>query len=231
MGEVQVVMQYAFVAMFPVIALAMLGPRLAGALAFPLLFLLLAVPFGEVFVGPLINLTADFTVWAVQATGRIAAIREAVLGASFELERDDWFRILRAARGHGFTYQKIFDQYDIIFNDDGSGEVADLVAINERHGIIQIDLYHCKYCPANDGVAAPGGRIGDTYEVCGQASRSAKWMHTGEALLSRLLTRYERSIVSGFDRMLKGDISNIDLLRYKCRDHEMVLNFYIVQPG
>jgi len=33
-------------------------------------------------------------------SGRIAAIREAVLGASFELERDDWFRILRAARGH-----------------------------------------------------------------------------------------------------------------------------------
>lgn len=33
-------------------------------------------------------------------SGRIAAIREAVLGASFELEREDWFRILRAARGH-----------------------------------------------------------------------------------------------------------------------------------
>ncbi|WP_306391619.1 aldo/keto reductase [Telluria beijingensis] len=33
-------------------------------------------------------------------SGRIAAIREAVLGATFELEREDWFRILRAARGH-----------------------------------------------------------------------------------------------------------------------------------
>jgi superfamily II DNA or RNA helicase len=131
----------------------------------------------------------------------------------------------------GFTYQKIFDQYDIIFNDDGSGEVADLIAIAERDGIIQIDLYHCKYCPAKDGVAAPGGRVGDTYEVCGQTSRSVKWMHTGEALLSRLLTRYERSIVSEFDRMLKGDISEIDLLRYKCRDHEMILGFYIVQPA
>jgi superfamily II DNA or RNA helicase len=131
----------------------------------------------------------------------------------------------------GFTYQKILDQYDIIFNDDGSGEVADLVAINERNGVIQIDLYHCKYCPANEGVATPGGRIGDTYEVCGQTSRSVKWMHTGEALLSRLLTRYQKSIASGFDRMLKGDISEIDLLRYKCRDHEMALGFYIVQPA
>ncbi|MGH8853982.1 MAG: aldo/keto reductase [Telluria sp.] len=33
-------------------------------------------------------------------SGRIDAIREAVLGASFTLERGDWFRILRAARGH-----------------------------------------------------------------------------------------------------------------------------------
>ncbi|MDY0974409.1 exosortase A [Massilia sp. CFBP9012] len=86
MGEVQVVMQYAFVSMFPVIALAMLGPRLAGALAFPLLFLLLAVPFGEVFVGPLINLTADFTVWAVQATG-IPVLRN---GTRFELPTGSW---------------------------------------------------------------------------------------------------------------------------------------------
>jgi exosortase A len=86
MGEVQVVMQYAFVAMFPIVALAMLGPRLAGALAFPLLFLLLAVPFGEVFVAPLINLTADFTVWAVQATG-IPVLRN---GTRFELPTGSW---------------------------------------------------------------------------------------------------------------------------------------------
>jgi exosortase A len=86
MGEVQVVMQYAFVAMFPIVALAMLGPRLAGALAFPLLFLLLAVPFGEVFVAPLINLTADFTVWAVQATG-IPVLRN---GTRFDLPTGSW---------------------------------------------------------------------------------------------------------------------------------------------
>jgi exosortase len=61
LGEVQVVSQYTFVAMLPVAALALLGRRLAGSLAFPLLFLLFAVPFGEVFVAPLIQFTADFT--------------------------------------------------------------------------------------------------------------------------------------------------------------------------
>ncbi|HEY0065165.1 MAG TPA: exosortase A [Telluria sp.] len=86
MGEVQVVQQYAFVAMFPVIALAMLGRRLAWSLAFPLLFLLFAVPFGEIFIGPLIEFTADFTIWAVQATG-IPVLRN---GTHFELPTGNW---------------------------------------------------------------------------------------------------------------------------------------------
>lgn len=52
MGEVQVVMQYAFVSLLPLAALTLLGPRLASKFTFPLLFLLFAVPFGEVFVAP-----------------------------------------------------------------------------------------------------------------------------------------------------------------------------------
>jgi predicted oxidoreductase len=36
----------------------------------------------------------------ITGSGRIASIRVAVAGASFTLERGDWFRILRAARGH-----------------------------------------------------------------------------------------------------------------------------------
>jgi hypothetical protein len=55
LGEVQVVQLYAFIAMLPITALALFGRRLAGSLAFPLLFLLGAVPFGEVFIGPLIS--------------------------------------------------------------------------------------------------------------------------------------------------------------------------------
>lgn len=86
MGEVGFVMQYSFVAMFPIIALALLGRRLAGSLAFPLLFMLFAVPFGEVFVDPLIEFTADFTVAAVQATG-IPVLRN---GTRFDLPTGSW---------------------------------------------------------------------------------------------------------------------------------------------
>lgn len=86
MGEVQVAMQYAFVAMLPVIGLAVLGRRLAWSLAFPLLFLLMAVPFGEIFIDPLISFTADFTVRALQMTG-IPVLRN---GTRFEIPTGSW---------------------------------------------------------------------------------------------------------------------------------------------
>jgi len=86
LGEVQVVQQYMFVAMLPLTALAVFGRRLAGSLAFPLLFVLAAVPFGEIFIAPLISFTADFTVMAVQATG-IPVLRN---GTHFEIPSGSW---------------------------------------------------------------------------------------------------------------------------------------------
>jgi exosortase A len=102
LGEVQVVSQYAFVAMLPVAALAVLGPRLAGSLTFPLLFLLFAVPFGEIFVGPLIEFTADFTVAAVQATG-IPVLRS---GTRFELPTGNW-SVVEACSGVRYLISSI----------------------------------------------------------------------------------------------------------------------------
>jgi exosortase A len=102
MGDVQVVMQYAFVTMFPLAALTLLGPRLAAKFTFPLLFLLFAVPFGEVFVNPLINYTADFTVWAVQATG-IPVLRN---GTRFELPTGSW-SVVEACSGIRYLISSI----------------------------------------------------------------------------------------------------------------------------
>lgn len=86
LGDVQVVRQYAFVAMIPVAAVAVLGLRMSWQLAFPLMFLLFAVPFGDAFIDPLINLTADFTVAAVEMTG-IPILRQ---GNNFSLPSGDW---------------------------------------------------------------------------------------------------------------------------------------------
>lgn len=86
MGEVQIVRHYAFVAMLPLSALAILGLPIARSLAFPLAFLLFAVPFGDVFIEPLIGMTANFTVDALVATG-IPVFRE---GNSFSIPTGNW---------------------------------------------------------------------------------------------------------------------------------------------
>ena len=86
MGDVQVVRQYAFAAMLPLTVVVVCGLRISWAIAFPLAYVLLAVPFGEVFIDPLINLTADFTVWALQMTG-IPVLRD---GTNFSIPTGNW---------------------------------------------------------------------------------------------------------------------------------------------
>lgn len=131
----------------------------------------------------------------------------------------------------GFTFAKIVDDYSIVFNDDGKGEIADLVAIRESKDAIYVDLYHCKFCPMTDGVAAPGARVADVYEVCGQASRSVKWLYTGDKFFNRLMDRYQQSLLKDFDRILKGTPQQLEILRNKCHDHELIFKFVIVQPA
>ena len=86
LADVQVARQYMFVAMIPLTVVVVLGWRIAWSMAFPLFFLLLAVPFGDVFLAPLINFTADFTVAAVQFTG-IPVLRE---GTTFTIPSGNW---------------------------------------------------------------------------------------------------------------------------------------------
>ena len=68
----------------------------------------------------------------------------------------------------------------IVFDDDDSGEAADIVEISEIGDEIVIGLYHCKF----SGGATPAQRVKDLYEVCGQAVRSMKWTTDTRRLLT-----------------------------------------------
>jgi exosortase A len=67
--DVLVVEQFAVVIMLPVLVWLCLGLRAVWALAFPLAFMLLAVPVGEFLIYPMMEFTAAFTVNAVRLTG------------------------------------------------------------------------------------------------------------------------------------------------------------------
>jgi len=83
---VQVLAQYAMVAMVPAVVVALAGREVGWRLAFPLAFLLFAVPFGEAFIPRLMDWTADFAVAAVQVSG-VPVYRE---GTFFDLPSGRW---------------------------------------------------------------------------------------------------------------------------------------------
>lgn len=60
---------------------------------------------------------------------------------------------------------KIEPDYTIIFDDDGTGEIADIVTLKEDGDCLAVDLFHLKYSHS----PTPGNRVADLYEVCGQA--------------------------------------------------------------
>ncbi|WP_327742844.1 hypothetical protein OHO28_51295 [Streptomyces europaeiscabiei] len=64
--------------------------------------------------------------------------------------------------------------FDVLVDDDGSGEAADLVGLRVDGRYLNVTLVHCKY----SSKPTPGRRLD---EVCGQAMRSAKWRR-GNAL-------------------------------------------------
>ncbi len=85
-GSVNVVAQYAFIAMLIAVVWTLLGRAFVRAAFFPLMFLFFAVPVGEFLIPPLMNVTADFTVAMLQFTG-IPVYRE---GTFFSIPSGDW---------------------------------------------------------------------------------------------------------------------------------------------
>jgi exosortase A len=63
------VRQFALAFMVQAAIVAVVGLKVARTIAFPLAFLLFAVPFGEFLLPAMIDMTADFTVAALQLTG------------------------------------------------------------------------------------------------------------------------------------------------------------------
>jgi exosortase A len=108
LADAGVVQQFALILMIPLLAWSVLGNRVAWALAFPLFFLLFAVPFGEFLEQPLMEHTADFTVTALRLTG-IPVYRE---GQFFMIPSGSWsvveacsgLRYLIASLTLGFLY-------------------------------------------------------------------------------------------------------------------------------
>lgn len=124
--------------------------------------------------------------------------------------------------------------YEVIFDDDGAGEAADVVAIqvleHDGRNIIYVELYHCKYAGG-----APGGRVDDLYVVCGQAQRSTCWLanHVRRTeLFTHLLKRDAmRTSQNRSTRFERGNIHTLTRIRDLSRRCEVRFRVTVVQPG
>ena len=121
------------------------------------------------------------------------------------------------------------ENWDVILDDDGSGEIADIVAMRiDAEGLL-IRLVHCKYSHED----TPGARISDLYEVCGQAQKSIMWRRSDlgpffRTLNDRARKKNRRDGVSPFEA---GDVKKLYEIRSKATILRRRMEIAIAQPG
>ena len=127
------------------------------------------------------------------------------------------------------TFENLADQYDLIFNDDGHGEAADLICMKEMDdSTIRLCLVHCK--------GAYGGKVSrdirNFYIVCGQAQKNITAKHMGLPRLCRdLKRRHEAWVREGASRFLKGDMKQLAYFKEKGRKAKLEFEVILIQPG
>ncbi len=125
----------------------------------------------------------------------------------------------------------IKDRFDVIYDDDYSGEIADLIGFNIEEKQIHIHLFHLKY--ALDGKVS--NKISNFYEVCGQAEKCIKWRNRGKEneLFDHLFRRMEKTFKKeSCLRLIKGTENQLEQMSNDVRwKKELKFHVAIVQPS
>lgn len=125
-------------------------------------------------------------------------------------------------------YVRRIAEWEILIDDDGTGEIADIVAMRIDGERLVVMLVHCKYSSEQ----TPGGRVEDLYEVCGQTQKSIRWRRSIELLFRRLIQR-ERNRLGRHGRsgFIIGDGSALYRLEERARLLRPEFCMVIAQPG
>ncbi|GAB5566110.1 MAG: hypothetical protein Wins2KO_31730 [Winogradskyella sp.] len=129
-----------------------------------------------------------------------------------------------------YFIQKILNDFQIVYDDDGKGEIADVIGINDEDHFIDVHLFHLKY--------AKGGNVGNDisnfYEVCGQAQKSLSWKYReGRNFFDHLLRRKVKTKNgNSCSRLIKGTEEDLESLLNAAKwTKEMRFHICIVQPS
>jgi hypothetical protein len=165
--------------------------------------------------------------------------REKRLFPSEAIETFDWSRIDIKRESQGAERDSSTVQYraievlsaeadwEIVLDDDGSGELADAVFMRRVDQELEILLAHCKYSSSS----SPGARIDDFYDVCGQAMKMNRAKSLPDQLTRRLLRREKERQTAGKTGLILGSIETLVSITREARFRTLRTTVAIVQPG
>jgi hypothetical protein len=156
------------------------------------------------------------------------------------IEVNDWngVDVSRESQGKGKdantvqhkVIETIYNDYQIIIDDDSPGEAADIIALKVIPDLnkVLLTLFHCKFSTA----AKSGARVGDLYELCGQAIKCIKWKHDSfKKLYTHVQRRQSKWEEVSANRFEKGSLRMLSELVKMLRTYELILEVVLVQPG
>ena len=114
-----------------------------------------------------------------------------------------------------------------MIDDDGTGELADVVLMRRIDDGLEVVLAHCKY----SSKPKPGARIDDLYDVCGQAMKMNRAKSMPEQLTKRLFRRERDRRAGGNNGIIVGDVDTLAALVREARYRTLQVTVAIVQPG
>lgn len=117
--------------------------------------------------------------------------------------------------------------WEVVIDDDGTGELADIVLMRRVDDDLEMLLAHCKY----SSKPQPGARIEDLYDVCGQAMKMNRAKSLPELLTRRLLRRETRRQAAGGTGLEVGDVELLTNIVREARYRKLRTTVAIIQPG
>ncbi|MES2275978.1 MAG: DEAD/DEAH box helicase family protein [Bacteroidota bacterium] len=156
-------------------------------------------------------------------------VSQAWPGVALNLESQGIAPYVQNSIQYAFIRQ-ILNDFQIIYDGDGKGEIADVIGINDSDEAIDVHLFHLKY--ARGGTV--GNNIDNFYQVCGQAQKSVNWKYRpGKDFFDQLFRKLEKK-ENGLtcSRLIKGSTEQLEALLTAAKwTKKMRFHMAIVQPG
>lgn len=153
---------------------------------------------------------------------------QAIAWEDVNIRNESWGPVRDPHTVQGFMIARVLqEEWDIVIDDDGSGEVADIVCLRVIDGALLIRLIHCKYSHGDQ----PGSRLADLYEVAGQAQRSAAWRRNTDSMFTRLIRRERTRAKKDRTGFVRGNIEQLHTIFEQSPNLTPRMQITIAQPG